>query len=208
MLTQLAAVQAEKSVSGERLTAVRNLLATVTIGHRKVQSVFPPLGTDSAVRILDRRKVGKKNYLLNLLEQKQPTIIYVQSEEMATLLLTDVVPEKAGVIEKHDSQTSTAQEAEMLEELASGKLSAIVSNRTISTTLESHYVEHFVFCHLAPDLEAFFKRCQPVFTSAKDTYLHLIYNNKQDIKGLNEWLDQKYPDRETLINLQKLLLEQ
>ena len=206
-LNKLAAVQAEKNVSEERLTAVQNLLATVTIGHRKVQSVFPPLGTDSAVRILDRRNVGKKNYLLDLLEQKQPTIIYVQGEEKISQLLTNIVPEKADVIGKHDVQTSEAQETEMLDELASGKLIAIVSNGTISTTLKSHHVEHFVLCHLVPDLDLFFKQCQPVFTSAKDAYLHLIYNNNQDIKGLNEWLNQKYPDREALENLYRALRE-
>jgi hypothetical protein len=62
----------------------------------------------------------------------------------------------------------------------------------------SHCVEHFVFCHLVPGLDTFFKRCQPAFTPEKNNYLHLIYNNEKDIEGLNQWLAQRYPDEETL----------
>ena len=195
MKDELASVQAEKDASEKYLAVTRNLLTTVAVGD---QAVFPPLGTDTAARILDRRNTEKKNYLLNLLEQKQPVIIYVQSEEKIDELLVLVGPEKAAVIGRHDEQTSEAEETEILEKLEKGELIAIVSNTTLSTLAPSHCVEHFVFCHLVPDLDTFFKRCQPAFTPENNDYLHLIYNNEEDIAGLNQWLTQKYPDKEAL----------
>ncbi len=198
---QLTAVQTEKNISEERLAAMRQLFTIATIVNPEIQAIFPPLSTDSDVRILDRRGTDKQDYLLGLLEQKQSTIIYVQSEEKIEQLLDFVGPEKEGIIGKHNEQTSGAEETEILEKLETGELIAIVSSGTISTLLESHCVEHFVFCHLAPDLETFFERCQIAFTSAKDACLHLIYNSKEDIEGLDKWLNQKYPDRETLEKL-------
>ena len=183
--------------SAECLVAIRKLFTAATIGSQEIQKIFPSFETNSAVRILDRRNTEKKNYLLNLLEQKQSTIIYVQSEEMVNKLLTLVGPEKAAVIGKRNAQTSAAEDAEILEKLGKGELTAIVSDTTFSTLTPSHCVENFVFCHLAPSSEAFFDRCQPAFTSKKDTYLHLIYNSEQDIEGLV----QKYPDREVLEKL-------
>ena len=194
---QLAAAQAEKSVSEERFTAIRELFTASTIGP----SIFPPSGTDSTVRILDRRNTNKQNYLLNLLEQKQPTIIYVQSEEKINKLLTSILPEKEGVIRKHGEGTSDAEEMEILQKLENGQLIAAVSNATFSNLVSSHGIEHFVFCHLTPGLDEFFERCQPAFRSEKNTYLHLIYNSEQDIEGLDQWLVQKYPDTETVKNL-------
>ena len=200
-LNQLAAAQAGEKGIAARLRAVQNLFTVAAIGEQEVQevfqSVYPPIETDSIVRILDRRDVDKQNYLLNLLEQKQPTIIYVQSEEMVNKLLTHVVPEKADVIGKCGERTSEAEETEILEKLENGELIAVVSNTTFSALASSHCVEHFVFCHLVPSLDEFFRQCEPAFTSEKNAYLHLIYNSEQDIEGLA----QKYPDREALEKL-------
>ena len=195
---KLASVQVEKNTSEKYLAVTQKLLTTVTIID---QSVFPPLKTDSVVRILDRRGMNKRDYLLELLEQKQPTIIYVQSEKMVNNLFTLVGSEKAEVIGRHNERTSKAEEMEILEKLENRELIAVVSNTTLSTLASAHCVEHFVFCHLTPGLDEFFEQCQPAFTSQKDTYLHLIYNGEQDIEKLDKWLAQKYPDRETLINL-------
>ena len=192
---ELALVQVEKNASEKYLTVTQNLLTTVAIGD---QAVFPPLCTDTAARIIDRRGTDKRNYLLALLEQKQPTIVYVQSEEKIDELLTLAGPEKAEVIGRHDERTSEAEETEILEKLEKGELIAVISNTTLSTLALSHCVEHFVFCHLVPGLDTFFKRCQPAFTPEKNNYLHLIYNNEKDIEGLNQWLTQKYPDQEAL----------
>ena len=201
---ELTLVQGEKSVSEKRLAFTQNLLITAAIGD---QSIFPTLDTNSRVRILDRRNIEKKNYLLNLLEQKQPTLIYVQSEEMVDLLLERVLPEKADLIEKHGEQTSETEEMEILKRLENGESIAVVSDTTFSTMARSHCVEHFVFCHLVPSLDVFFKQCEPAFTSGKNAYLHLIYNTEQDLEGLNQWLTQKYPDAEALGRLYRELKE-
>lgn len=190
---ELEEAETEWQVCEDSLVAMRNLFTVSTLGNM----IFPPFETDSAVRILDRRNVDKRNYLLELLEQKQPTLIYVQSEEMINKLLTLVGSERAAVIGMHNGQTSEAEETKILEKLENGELIAVVSNNTLSTLASSHCIEHFVFCHLVLGLDAFFDRCQPAFTSEKDTYLHLIYDGEQDIKGLV----QKYPDREVLEKL-------
>ena len=190
---RLAAAQAAEKGIAARLRAVQNLFTVSTIGNM----VFPPFETDSTVRILDRRNVDKQNYLLNLLEQKQPTVIYVQSEERIDQLLALVGPEKADVIGKCNEQTSEAEEAEILEKLENGELIAVVSNTAFSTLASSRRVEHFVFCHLVPGLDEFFKQCEPAFALGKNAYLHLIYDSEQDTKGLA----QKYPDREALEKL-------
>ena len=187
---ELKEAETEWQACEDSLAAMRNLFTVSTIENM----VFPSFETDSTVRILDRRGVDKQNYLLNLLEQKQPTIIYVQSEEMADLLLERVLPEKADLIEKHSTQTSEAEEREILEKLGNGVKIAVVSDTTFSPLTSAHCVEHFVFCHLVPGLDKFFKQCEPAFTSERNAYLHFIYNSEQDVKGL----DQKYPDRETL----------
>ena len=181
------------------LTAMRKLFTVAKIGDQAVQDVYPTVQTDSAVRILDRRSVDKKNYLLELLDQKQPTIIYVQSEKRIDQLLTLVGPEKAGMIGRHDKQTSKAEEVEILEKLQNTELIAVVSDTALSTLAQSHCVEHFVFCHLAPDLDEFFERCQSAFASEKNAYLHLIYESKQDIEKIAE----KFLDENALRELYK-----
>lgn len=192
-LKELKEAETEWQACEDSLAAMRNLFTVSTIGN----TVFPPFETDSTVRILDRRNVNKQSYLLNLLEQKQPAIIHVQSEERIDQLLTLVGPEKADVIGKCNARTSEAEEMEILEKLESGELIAVVSDTAFSTLASPHCIEHFVFCHLVPGLDEFFRQCEPAFTLGKNAYLHLIYNSEQDSKGLA----QKYPDRDTLEKL-------
>lgn len=187
----------EWMASVERLTALQKLFTAAAIENQKVQAIFPPFETDSVVRILDRRGTDKRNYLSRLLEQKQSTIIYVQSEEKIDQLLDLVGPEKAAVIGRHSEQTSETEETEILKKLENRELIAAVSNTTFSELQRSDCVEHFVFCHLVPNVDEFFKRCQPAFASEKDSYLHLIYESKQKI----EELKQKYPKDELLRKL-------
>ncbi len=194
---ELKEAEAEWQACENSLAAVRKLFTIATIGNQTVQVVYPPIETDATVRILDRRGIDKRNFLLDLLEQKQPTVIYVQSEEMVDLLLERIVPEKADLIEKHSEQTAEAEEKEILEKLENGELIAVVSDATFSTLASSHCIEHFVLCHLAPGVDEFYKRCEPAFTSRKNAYLHLIYNSEQDI----ERIAQKYPDRKALEKL-------
>ena len=190
---ELKAAETEWQACEDRLAAMQNLFTVSTIENM----VFPPFETDSTVRILDRRNVDKQNYLLNLLEQKQPTVIYVQSEDRIDQLLALVGPEKADVIGKCNERTSETEETEILEKLENGELIAVVSNTAFSTLASPHRIEHFVFCHLVPGLDEFFKQCEPAFALEKNIYLHLIYNSEQDIEGLA----RKYPDRGTLEKL-------
>ena len=190
---ELEKAKAESQVYKNSLVAMRKLFTASTIGNM----VFPSFQTDTAVRIVDHRGTDKRNYLSRLLDQKHPTLIYVQSEDKIHQLLDIVGPEKAAIIGKRNAQTSPAEDAEILEKLGKDELTAIVSDTTFSTLTPSHCVEHFVFCHLVPGSDEFFKRCQPAFTSEKDAYLHLIYNSEQDMEGLV----QKYPDREVLEKL-------
>ena len=183
--------------SVECLVATRKLFTAATIGSQAIQKICPSFETDSAVRILDRRGTDKRNYLSRLLDQKQPTLIYVQSEDKIHQLLDLVGPEKAAVIGTHSQQTSETEETEILKKLENKELIAAVSNATFSELQMSDCVEHFVFCHLASNSDAFFDRCQPAFTSKKGTYLHLIYESKQKIKELAE----KYPKDELLRKL-------
>ena len=193
----LKEAETEWQACEDSLAAMRNLFTVSTIGNM----VFPPFETDSTVRILDRRNVDKQNYLLNLLEQKQPTVIYVQSEERIDQLLTLVGQEKADVIGKCNERTSEAEEVEILEKLENEELIAVVSNTVFSTLASPHRIEHFVFCHLVPGLDEFFKQCEPAFASEKHAYLHLIYDSEQDTNGLA----QKYPNREVLVEMYREL---
>ncbi len=197
---QLEMIKTEKKGTEERLAAMQDMLTAATIDNPTQKLIVPPLHTDSAVRILDRRNTDKKNYLLNLLELKQPSIIYVQGEQKINQFLTHVAPEKAGVIGIHNEHTSDAEEKVLLEKLENGDLIAIVSNAIFSTLPQLHCVEHFVFCHHVLGVEGFFKRCHPAFTSSQNTYLHLIYDHKQDFQEFED-LVQKYPDRHTLEKL-------
>ncbi len=193
---RLEQVTIEHTATMEQIANVEKLVKIVTIAN-----LFPPLETASVVRLLDRRGIHKQNYLLHLLDLKQPTIIYVQSEEMVTKLLTDVVPEKASVIGTCDPCRPEAEETEMLERLENGKLIAAVSHKPVSRLRASHRVEHFVFCHLVPGTELFFQQCEPAFKAEKNTYLHLIYDAQQDMKRVKQQYPERYPDREELITL-------
>lgn len=199
----------EKNSSKEKLTSIRELHEVVEKDFKErltemekqllVTSlpVFPPLDVDSTVRIIDRRNIDKKSYLINLLELKQPSIIYVISDEKIKQFYDFVGSENVPVIGKHNEQTSEAEEMELLEKLDNGELIAVISSTKLSTITQSHCVRNFVFCHLSQGLDAFYKRCQPAFTSSQSAYLHLIYNSKQD----REWLNQRYLDRKVLENL-------
>ena len=193
---QLAQVQAENEDIRTQLTTMPDLFMMATLAS-EIRPIFPTFDTHSPVRIFDRRGIDKKDYLRKLLNQKQPSIIYVQSEEKVEELLTSVLPEKADVIEKLYEATPEAEEKKILEKLARGELIAVVSNAVFSTLASAHCVEHFVFCHLSPDLDMFFERCQPAFTSTRNVYLHLIYESKRNI--------ERSPNDETIRSLYREL---
>ncbi|MDE0426286.1 MAG: single-stranded-DNA-specific exonuclease RecJ [Candidatus Poribacteria bacterium] len=162
--------------------------------------VFPKRDEPSPVKLVDKRNGNKKEYLLNLLAREESCIIYVQDEEMLDLLLTKLLPESIEGIARHDATTSMVETAELLKQLHSGELRAIASSSTFSHYEAFPYVPHFVFCHLTPNSDAFFKRCRPAFVSDSTSYLHLIYNDT-DATHIHNWIAQKYPTKEVLRHL-------
>ena len=170
--------------------------------------VFPKRDTPSAVKLVDKRNANKKEYLLDLLATEEPCIIYVQDEEMLDLLLTKLLPESIEGIARHDATTSRAEAAALLKQLHNGELRSIASSSTFSHYQEFPYVPHFVFCHLTPSSDAFFKRCRPAFVSDRTSYLHLIYNDA-DATHIHNWIAQKYPAKDALrhlyVNMRKVI---
>ena len=55
-----------------------------------------------------------------------------------------------------------------MEKLARGDIRAIASSATFSKPERFPFVKHFVFCHLSPTPDEFFKRCQPAFAHRGD----------------------------------------
>ncbi len=170
--------------------------------------VFPKRDDPSVVKLVDKRNANKKEYLLDLLATEKSCIIYVQDEEMLDLLLTKLLPESLEGIARHDATTSRAEAAALLKQLHNGELRAIASSSTFSHHQEFPYVPHFVFCHLTPSSDAFFKRCRPAFISDRTSYLHLIYNDT-DATHIHNWIAQKYPTKEALrhlyVNMRKVI---
>ena len=165
---------------------------------------FPASRDASVAKVVDGRRKNKKEYLLNLFERDESCIIYVQNREMLELLLTRLIPEKADGIARHDATTSAAQEAALLEKLKRGELRAIASSATFSELEGFPFVKNFVFCHLTPSSDEFFKRCKPAFASDRTSELHLLYRDA-DSDLMKAWISQKYPDDEVLRTLYRNL---
>ena len=162
--------------------------------------IFPGRSVRSPVKLVDKRNTDKKNTLLNLLANEESCIIYVQDTEMLDILLTKLLPESIEGIARHDETTSEADEAALLAELKSGELRAIASSSTFSLLEGFPFVPHFVFCHLTPSFDEFFKRCKPAFASEETSYLYFVYND-QDEKHIRNWIAQKYPTETELRHL-------
>ena len=162
--------------------------------------VFPGRSAESSVKIIDERNTNKKKYLLSLLAQEESCIIYVQDEEMLDLLLTKLIPESIEGIARHDETTPEAEEAALLKQLENGELRAIASSSTFSHLEDFPNVKHFVFCHLTPSFDTFFKRCKPAFASDETSYLCLIYNDTDETQ-MHNWIAQKYPTDDELRRL-------
>ena len=169
-------------------------------GRETNWDVFPKLSDESSVKLVDKRNVNKKNYLLKLLAREESCIIYVRDEEMLELLLTKLLPESIEGIARHDNTTSEAEEAALLKQLESGELRTIASSRTFSHLKTFPFVKHTVFCHLAPSEELFLKRCEPAFGTAETSYLHLIYSGTDETETRN-WISKKYPTDDELRQL-------
>ena len=162
--------------------------------------VFPKLSDESRVKLVDKRNVNKKNYLLNLLAREESCIIYVRDEVMLDLLLTKLLPESIEGIARHNEATPAAEETALLKQLETGELRTLASSSTFSRSEAFPFVKHVVLCHLAPSQDLFFKRCKPAFATAETSYLHLIYNNT-DESEMHNWISEKYPAGDELRRL-------
>ena len=162
--------------------------------------VFPGRNDKSPVKLVDNRNKNKKDNLSGLLAKEESCIIYVQDDEMLDLLLTKLLPESVEDIARHSETTPEAEETALLKQLESGELKAIASSSTFSHVESFPHVTHFIFCHLTPSFDAFFKRCKPAFASDETSYLHLIYNNTDETQ-IRNWIAQKYPTEVELRHL-------
>ncbi len=183
----------------DNLTSIENQLLEVKIEKSNVEQrfktlvnpIFPPLNNASDVRIIDRRDTDRKKYLIDLLETKRTSVIYVHDSEKIKQFMTFMGHEKEDIIGVHNKHITADEEKELLTRLENRELYAIVSDAIISSLPEQHSVDHFIICHPVLCLDEFSRRCQPAFTS-KDTYIHLIYDSSQDFQNIIERLNQKY----------------
>ena len=169
-------------------------------GRNTNWNVFPKLSDESSVKLVDKRNVNKKNYLLNLLAREESCIIYVRDAGMLDLLLTKLLPESIEGIARHTEATSDTETAALLKQLETGELRTIVSSSLVSPLTAFPFVTHVVFCHLTPSQDLFFKRCEPAFVSVDTSYLHLIYNNTDEAE-MHNWISEKYPTADELRRL-------
>jgi hypothetical protein len=171
-----------------------------TLERSTVGRMFPTEEEKSPVKIVDHRVLdNKQDYLLNLLEQKEPTLLYVRDEKALDQLF-----EMLGSTEKIgrcETDMSEADKVQVTEKLARGELLAIASNCTLT---QLPHINHIVFCHPIPQHLTFFNRCQPAFKHPETTYVHLIYQPK-DIEWMRKCISWEYPDKQILQKLYKCL---
>ena len=162
--------------------------------------IFPTNEEESSARIVDRRVLDSKpNYLCNLLEREEPTLLYVRDEKAL-----DQFFELIGSTEKIgrcDADMTEADQKRVIDELARGELLAIASSCTLT---HLPHIVHLVFCHPTPQHLTFFNRCQPAFKQPETTYIHLIYQSN-DIEWMQRYISWQYPDEQILRKLYKRL---
>lgn len=190
--------------------SVQLILEDFRVHERSINhTIFPPSDVPSSGRVVDSRNKNKKEYLLDLLNNKNRCIIYVHNPEKIEQLLTHIIPEHASIIGRHDDTTSLEEEIELLEKLNSDRLNAVVSSDTFSElAIETvPNIEHVVFCHLTYLPDDFFMRSKPAENTQNTTLFHLLYNSDSDVRLMEESINSKVPDKEFLTLLYKKLKE-
>ncbi len=171
-----------------------------TVDRHSLQAVFPTEDMESPVRIVDRRNVrSKQNYLLNLLDRGESTLLYVRDGKALDQILALIGSKEE--IGRCDADMSETEKQFIVDKLAKRELLAIASSCTLTNL---PHVNHLVFCHPIPQQLMFFNRCQPAFKHPETTYIHLIYNPK-DIEWMQKCISWEYPDEQTLRKLYKML---
>ena len=171
-----------------------------TLERSAVGRMFPTEEEKSPVKIVDHRVLdNKQDYLCNLLEREEPTLLYVRDEKALGQLFEMLdSTEKIGRCETDMSETD---KAEVTDKLARGELLAVASDCTLT---DLPHVTHIVFCHPTPQHLTFFNRCQPAFEHPETTYIHLIYQSK-DIEWMWKCISREHPDKPILQKLYKCL---
>ena len=177
-------------------------LKIITLDANSQQHLFPTVEMESPVKIVDRRnEKSKGEYVSKLLNQGEPTLLYVRDAQALHELLEMVDAKENFLIARCNADTTNSERQVMADKLAHRELLAVVSSCTLT---DLPHVTHLVFCHPVPQPLAFFNRCQLAFQYAKTTYIHLIYNS-EDMEWMQQWLSQQYPGREVLKGLYKRL---
>ena len=167
------------------------------IDRHERQAVFPTDDTDSPVKLVDRRHTDKKAYLSKLLEREESVVFYVRDEKAIDQFI-DLIGLSADAMGRCEDATPESEIESLIDALASGKLLAIVSSRTLKMASQS--AKHLVFCHPVPTPLIFFNRCQPAFKLPETTYIHLIYSGK-DADSMRTLLSWQHPDEKALKKL-------
>ena len=157
--------------------------------------VYPPLNVESPARIVDQRGVDDKpKYISQILDQDEPTLIYVRNDKAIDQLLGLIQSSGKQLVGKCEAETSNDKKQILAEMLAEDKIRAIISAATINFLPK---VQHVILCHPFSIPDLFFERCKSAFNNEYTTDLHLIYNDR-DFEFERRLLMQQYPDRETL----------
>ena len=171
-----------------------------TLERHIPDGIFPTNEEESPARIVDRRVLdNKQDYLRNLLERGEPTLLYVRDEKALDQLFEML--SSTDKIGRCEADMSEVDKAQVVNKLARGELLAIASSCTL---IQLPYIAHVVFCHPVPEQLTFFNRCQPAFKHPETTYIHLIYQPK-DIEWMRKFISWQYPDDQILRKFYKCL---
>ena len=171
-----------------------------TLERSTVGRMFPTEEETSPVKIVDHRVLdNKQDYLCNLVEQEEPTLLYVRDKKALNQLFEMLGSTKK--MGRCEADMPEADKVQVTDKLARGELLAIASDCTLTRL---PYINHIVFCHPVPQHLDFFNRCQPAFKHPEPTYIHLIYQSK-DIEWMWKCISWEYPDKQILQKLYKCL---
>ena len=171
-----------------------------TLDRHSLQAIYPTKDMESSAKIVNRRNVtSKQNYICNLLDRGEPTLLYVRDGKALDQLLELIGSDKA--IGRYSADMPEAEKQDMMDKLAKRELLGLASSCTWTNL---PYVNHIVFCHPIPQSLTFFNRCQPAFEHLETTYIHLIYTLR-DVEWMQRCLSWEYPDEPLLRKLYKRL---
>lgn len=168
--------------------------------------IFPHNDESLNITIVDRRNTADKMaYISSILSEDEPVLIYVRDdyaiEQLKKMINSSSIKVRYGICY---SATSEQEEEELINTVMKGSLKTIISSYPITKRLP--VLRHIIFCHPVLTQEEFIQCCMPAINAKSETCLHLLFN-ETDIAVLTKILRSKYPDRETLINVYKRIVD-